>query len=56
MFRGPPLSLCRARLTVASAAVRPLITQRFPGQRAKRAFDLLYEHPDQAMGVLLVWE
>jgi len=35
--------------------VTPLITHRFPGREAKRAFDLLYEHPDQAMGVLLLW-
>ncbi|MGH2354123.1 MAG: zinc-dependent alcohol dehydrogenase [Chloroflexota bacterium] len=36
-------------------SVAPLITHRFPGSRAKEAFDLLYAHPDEAMGVLLLW-
>ena len=35
--------------------VKPLITHQFAGAEAKRAFDLLYEHPDQAMGVQLLW-
>ncbi len=33
----------------------PLITHRFPGNQAKEAFDLLYEHPEDAMGVILEW-
>lgn len=45
-----------AALAAGEVRVQPLITHRFPGQQAKQAFDLLYEHPDQAMGVLLVWE
>jgi threonine 3-dehydrogenase len=36
--------------------VMPLITHQFPGAEAKRAFDFLYEHPEQAMGVQLVWQ
>jgi threonine dehydrogenase-like Zn-dependent dehydrogenase len=36
--------------------VRPLITHRFAGREAKQAFDFLYEHPEQAMGVLMHWE
>lgn len=35
--------------------VTPLITHRFPGIEAKHAFDLLYHHPDQALGVILEW-
>ncbi len=36
--------------------VAPLVTHHFPGNRAKEAFDLLYEHPEDAMGVILEWE
>jgi L-iditol 2-dehydrogenase len=36
--------------------VERLITHRFPGHEARAAFDFLYQHPDQAMGVLLHWE
>ncbi len=48
----------RAMAALASGEVRvaPLITHRFPGDQAKEAFDLLYAHPDQAMGVLLLWD
>ncbi|MBU6289772.1 MAG: zinc-binding dehydrogenase [Chloroflexi bacterium] len=35
--------------------VHPLITHRFSGHDAKKAFDLLYGHPDQAMGVTMDW-
>ncbi len=35
--------------------VAPLVTHRFPGNQAKAAFDLLYEHPEDAMGVILEW-
>lgn len=35
--------------------VKPLITHRFDGQKAKKAFDFLYDHPEQAMGVLFLW-
>jgi threonine dehydrogenase-like Zn-dependent dehydrogenase len=44
-----------AALAAGEVQVEPLITHRFPGQEAKQAFDLLYEHPDQALGVLLEW-
>jgi threonine 3-dehydrogenase len=36
--------------------VEPLITHRFPGREAKQAFDFLYQHPEQAMGVLMIWD
>lgn len=35
--------------------VAPLVTHHFPGNQAKEAFDLLYEHPEDAMGVILEW-
>jgi len=45
-----------AALSSGEVRVQPLITHRFAGKDAKQAFDFLYEHPDQAMGVLLIWE
>ena len=33
-----------------------MITHRFPADEAKGAFDLLYERPGEALGVILVWE
>ena len=44
-----------AALVAGEVRVEPLITHRFEGQRAKEAFDLLHEHLDQALGVLLTW-
>ncbi len=35
--------------------MRPLITHRFSGHDAKKVFDLLCEHPEQAMGVTMNW-
>jgi len=35
-----------------SVRVKEIITHRFPLTEAKRAFDLLYEHPDDALGVI----
>jgi L-iditol 2-dehydrogenase len=48
----------RAMATIASGQIHvaPLITHRFPGDRAKEAFDLLYERPGEALGVILTWE
>lgn len=42
-------------LVSGDVRVKPLITHRFEGSEAKKAFDFLYEHPDQAMGVLFHW-
>ena len=42
-------------LGAGEVRVQPLITHRFDGQEAKQAFDFLYEHPEQAMGVLFRW-
>src|SRR5262245_12284741 len=46
-----------AMAALAAGAVRaePLMTHRFAGREAKQAYDLLYEHPEQALGVLLRW-
>lgn len=33
----------------------PLVTHYFQGNQAKEAFDLLYEHPEDAMGVIMEW-
>ena len=45
-----------AALAAGEVRVEPLITHRFEGQQAKEAFDLLHEHMDQALGVLLAWQ
>jgi threonine dehydrogenase-like Zn-dependent dehydrogenase len=36
--------------------VSEMITHRFPFIHAKEAFDLLYERPGEALGVILLWE
>ena len=43
-------------LSKGEVKVQPLITHRFPGKEAKQAFDFLYEHPEKAMGVLMLWD
>jgi threonine dehydrogenase-like Zn-dependent dehydrogenase len=45
-----------AAMAAGEVVVEPLITHRFGGQQAKEGFDFLYEHPDQAMGVLFMWQ
>lgn len=45
-----------AALVAGEVRVAPLITHRFAGRHAKEAFDLLYEHIDQALGVLFNWQ
>lgn len=49
-------SKAMAALASGEVRVKPLITHRFAGRDAKRAFDFLYEHPEQAMGVLMLWD
>jgi len=44
-----------ARLQAGEVRVIPLITHRFPFREAKTAFDLLWERPADALGVLLQW-
>jgi threonine dehydrogenase-like Zn-dependent dehydrogenase len=36
--------------------LEPLITHRIPYRQTPAAFDLLYNSPDAALGVLLIWE
>lgn len=36
--------------------IKGMITHRFPISEAKKAFDLLYEHPDEAFGVIFEYE
>jgi hypothetical protein len=33
-----------------------MITHRFPAAEAKDAFDLLHDHPADALGILLEWK
>lgn len=35
--------------------VEPLITHRFHFSEAKAAYDLLYDRPQETLGVLLLW-
>ncbi len=42
-------------LLTGQLQVDPLITHRFPAERAAEAFALLDQHLDQALGVLLKW-
>jgi threonine dehydrogenase-like Zn-dependent dehydrogenase len=44
-----------AAMAAGEIQVSHLITHRFSGRQAKEAFDLLYAHPEEAMGVLLSW-
>jgi threonine dehydrogenase-like Zn-dependent dehydrogenase len=53
--RGEMGRVAMAALASGAVQVRPLITHRFSGREAKQAFDLLYRHPDQALGVLFAW-
>jgi threonine dehydrogenase-like Zn-dependent dehydrogenase len=59
-YHGAPRSemVARAVEMVRSGAMRvePLITHRFHYRKAKAAYDLLYNRPQEALGVLLMWE
>ena len=39
-----------------SVQVKEMITHRFPLTEAKEAFDLLYEHPEEALGVIFEYD
>ena len=39
-----------------SVRVKEMITHRFPLTEAKKAFDLLYEHPEKALGVVFEYD
>ena len=36
--------------------IEPLITHRLPGRESDKAYHLLYNSPDQALGVILEWD
>jgi threonine dehydrogenase-like Zn-dependent dehydrogenase len=42
-------------LATGRISAAPLLTHRFPVERAAEAADLLVEHPDQALGVVLTY-
>jgi threonine dehydrogenase-like Zn-dependent dehydrogenase len=48
----------RAAEKIRSGAIQAkrMITHCFPFTQAKQAFDLLWEKPDEALGVILIWE
>lgn len=51
-------AMARAAMEALSSGLvqaAPLVTHQFPGNQAKEAFDLLYEHPEDAMGVIMEW-
>ena len=46
----------REAMAAGEVRVQPLVTHRFGGEELKAGYDLLYEHPEQALGVLFLWE
>lgn len=52
-----PEMVARAVAMVGSGTIQvePLITHRFHFSEAKAAYDLLYDRPQEALGVLLLW-
>ena len=43
-------------MAAGEVQVQPLVTHRLDGKELKAGYDLLYEHPEQALGVLFHWE
>jgi threonine dehydrogenase-like Zn-dependent dehydrogenase len=43
-------------VTAGQIQVEPLMTHRFHFSEAKAAYDLLYDRPQEALGVLLLWD
>jgi threonine dehydrogenase-like Zn-dependent dehydrogenase len=35
--------------------IKPLITHRFPANRAKEAYELILNHPDEVVGIVIDW-
>ena len=54
--RAAMASTAMAAMAAGEVQVQPLITHRLPGRELKAGYDLLYEHPEQALGVLFHWE
>ena len=53
--RAEDSRVAMAALAAGEVRVKPLITHRFAGKQVKEGYDFLYEHPEQAMGVLFEW-
>ena len=54
--RAAMASTAMAAMAAGEVQVQPLVTHRLPGKELKAGYDLLYEHPEQALGVLFHWE
>ena len=54
--RAAMASTAMAAMAAGEVQVQPLVTHRLPGKELKAGYDLLYEHPEQALGVLFSWE
>ncbi|MDD9989593.1 MAG: zinc-binding dehydrogenase [Spirochaetaceae bacterium] len=54
--RAAMASTAMAAMAAGEVQVEPLVTHRLPGRDLKAGYDLLYEHPEQALGVLFSWE
>ncbi|MGH2460217.1 MAG: zinc-dependent alcohol dehydrogenase, partial [Chloroflexota bacterium] len=54
--RAPFARQAMSALANGTIRVEPLITHHFPFGEAKAAFDLLYQRPGDALGVILDWE
>ena len=54
--RAAMASTAMAAMAAGEVQVQPLVTHRLPGRELKAGYDLLYEHPEQALGVRFLWE
>jgi threonine dehydrogenase-like Zn-dependent dehydrogenase len=54
--RAAMASTAMAAMAAGEVQVQPLVTHRLPSRELKAGYDLLYEHPEQALGVLFHWE
>ena len=54
--RAAMASTAMAAMAAGEVQVEPLVTHRLPGRELKAGYDLLYAHPEQALGVLFSWE
>ena len=54
--RAAMASTAMAAMAAGEVQVQPLVTHRLPGRELKAGYDLLYEHPERALGVLFLWE
>jgi len=50
------LNLAAEMLMAGRINIEPLITHHIPGREADKAYHLLYQNPEEALGVVLNWE